>query len=207
MDIKDIFTESVKKWFDDKGDIYHRINYPELNSDSVVFDVGGYLGTFTESIYTRYGSNIFLFEPVDEFYKACDFKFSHVPKIKTYRFGLSSKNVDCKIYLSGDASSISHIANAKPEIIQLRDILRVIEELNINTIDLIKINIEGEEYNLLEGLISNPDLLKRINNIQVQYHTFIPSARERREYINNILKNTHDCNWCYEWVWENWKLR
>lgn len=205
--INDIFKENVKKWFKDKGDVYKRLDYPELNEKSVVFDVGGYLGTFTESIYTRYGSNVYLFEPVNEFYQACNFKFGHLPKIKNYKFGLSNDNIVSSIYISNDASSITYIDNANREAIQLRNVVEVIKELNIDSVDLIKINIEGEEYNLLEKLVSDVNLLKKIKNIQVQYHTFIEGAEEKRTKINNILKTTHECTWCYDWVWENWKLR
>jgi FkbM family methyltransferase len=205
--INEIFNESVKKWFNDKGDVYKRLDYPELNEKSVVFDVGGYLGTFTESIYTRYGSNVHLFEPVGEFHKACDFKFGHIPKIRSHKYGLSKDNIISSIYISEDASSITPIDDANKEAIVLRNISDVIKELNIDSIDLIKINIEGEEYNLLERLVSDSELICKVKNIQVQYHTFISGAEERRERINELLKNTHECTWCYDWVWENWKLK
>ena len=39
--LKDEFTIEVKKWFADRGDQTLRLEYPELNSDSIVFDVGG----------------------------------------------------------------------------------------------------------------------------------------------------------------------
>lgn len=207
MEIKEIFKEEVKKWFDDKGDIYLRTNYPELNSDSLIFDIGGYLGSFTESIYTRYGSNIYLFEPVKEFYKVCEFKFSHLPKIKTFNFGISSVEGIFPIYLSGDGTSTSVIDGSLSENVEVRDIVNFIEKMEIDSIDLMKINIEGDEYSLLERLTSNPGIIKKIKNIQVQYHTFIPDAEIRRNSINSLLKNTHECNWCYDWVWENWKLK
>lgn len=207
MNIIEKFNINVKEWFNENGDSYRRINYPELNSDSVVFDVGGYLGTFTESIYTRYSPNVYLFEPVKIFYDVCDFKFSHLPKIRTFNYGLSSNNRKCKIYGTGDASSTSIIGEEIYDLIYLKDILQVIDDFGIQSIDLLKINIEGEEYNLMERLISNSDVLSRVKNIQIQYHTFIDSAEEKRDRINSILKKSHECDWCYEWVWENWKIK
>ena len=207
MDIREKFDINVKNWFNENCDTYRRINYPELNSDSVVFDVGGYLGTFTESIYTRYSPNVYLFEPVKIFYDVCDFKFSHLPKIRTFNYGLSSGTRKCSIYGSGDASSTNIIGEDLYGLIDLKDIIQVIDDLGIQSIDLLKINIEGEEYNLMERLILNPDVLSRIKNIQIQYHTFIDLAEEKRDMINSLLKNSHECNWCYEWVWENWKIK
>jgi FkbM family methyltransferase len=207
MKIQQIFDENVKKWFEDKGDAYLRINYPEINSNSVVFDVGGYMGSFTESIYTRFSCSVYIFEPVKEFYDVCNFKFCHIPKIKILNYGISSKSCESLIYLSGDASSTTSINGASIENIELREISRVIRDLEIKSIDLLKINIEGEEYNLLEKLIQFPELLEKIKNIQVQYHPFIPDCDNRRNRINSLLMRTHECNWSYDWVWENWKLR
>ena len=66
----------------------------------------------------------------------------------------------------------------------------MIEGLNINKIDLMKINIEGGEYDLLFCLIEK-DLISRINNLQIQFHSFVPNAKNNREKIINLLKKTH----------------
>ena len=58
--LKDEFTIEVKKWFADHGDQTLRLEYPELNSDSIVFDVGGYSGDFSEAIIERYNCNVTL---------------------------------------------------------------------------------------------------------------------------------------------------
>ena len=41
--LKDSFYIEVRRWFKDQGDSKLRLNYPKLNKDSIVFDVGGYL--------------------------------------------------------------------------------------------------------------------------------------------------------------------
>ena len=43
-----------------------------------------------------------------------------------------------------------------------------------------KINIEGGEYELLERLIA-ADLIRKIDDIQVQFHNFVPDAAARME--------------------------
>ena len=47
-----------QRWFADNGDRTHRLNY-DLNSNSVVFDVGGYKGDFAFSIYEKLIKKIF----------------------------------------------------------------------------------------------------------------------------------------------------
>ena len=68
-----------------------------------------------------------------------------------------------------------------------------------------KVNIEGGEYDLLEGLIEN-GLTARIRNIQVQFHDFVPNAYERMKNIQLSLSKTHKITYQFEFVWENWEL-
>lgn len=77
---------------------------------------------------------------------------------------------------------------------------------NIEVVDLIKINIEGGEYDLLDEIIAN-NWLSKFKNIQVQFHDFvIENPRERMEKIQKELAKTHQLTYQYDFVWENWKL-
>ena len=55
------------RWNSDDGDNTHRLNY-ELNNTSLVIDLGGYYGEWSEKIFNKYGCNIIIIEPVIEFY-------------------------------------------------------------------------------------------------------------------------------------------
>lgn len=77
---------------------------------------------------------------------------------------------------------------------------------NIDFIDLMKINIEGAEYDLLEHIL-NRDLAGRINNIQVQFHNFIENCGERMFAIQKKLGETHQLTYQYLYVWENWEKK
>ncbi len=174
-----------------------------LTSDSVVFDVGGYVGQWAEDIYNQYGSNIYIFEPIQNFFKKIVNKFNGNQKIKIYNFGLSSQNKHVDIPISEDASSLYKKSN-NTEKIELRSISGFILENNIKEINLIKINIEGEEYNLLDDLISH-NLISSIKNFQIQFHNFFPEAKERMKKIQNELRKTHHLTFQYPFVWENWE--
>jgi len=47
--LRDPFLIAVKRWFKNYGDNTLRLEYP-LNSDSVVWDLGGYHGDFAAKI-------------------------------------------------------------------------------------------------------------------------------------------------------------
>lgn len=80
-----------------------------------------------------------------------------------------------------------------------------IRDNNIRGIDLMKINIEGAEYDLLEHLIDT-GFVEHIKNIQVQFHDFVPNAEQRMRRIQQRLQQTHSLTYQYPFVWENWKL-
>jgi FkbM family methyltransferase len=192
------------RWFSDGGDLRYRYDY-DLNKDSIVFDVGGYEGTFSKKINDDFGCNIFIFEPMKYYHDLILNKFIFDPNIKVHNFGLSKLTEDIKIFHSGDASSIFKESDSY-EIVTLKNISDFINDNNITKIDLLKINIEGSEYDLLERLIEC-DKLNIIDNIQVQFHSFVPNCVERRNSIREHLRKTHDETYCYEFVWENWKIK
>lgn len=74
-------------------------------------------------------------------------------------------------------------------------------------VDLIKINIEGGEYDLLEHLLSS-GMVKRFKNIQVQFHEdVIPKAEARMRKIHDELSKTHRVTFQKIFIWENWEIK
>lgn len=72
-------------------------------------------------------------------------------------------------------------------------------------IAVLKINIEGAEYELLNYIISK-GLHKNIKNIQVQFHLIDGIDYEfLYNQIRDNLSLTHEMTYCYPYVWENWK--
>jgi FkbM family methyltransferase len=197
--------QRVQPWFAVKGDETLRLDY-DLNYNSIVFDVGGYKGVFAAEILCKYNSTIYVFEPIKEFYSIINSKFINNEKVKRFNFGLAGKYQEMQISLSDNSSSI-YLKAENCETIQLKSIVEFIQSNNITQIDLIKINIEGGEYELLESLIEN-NYLKYFKNIQVQFHDFIiDNAKERMNKIQNELAKTHELTYQFEFVWENWKLK
>jgi FkbM family methyltransferase len=194
--------ESLQRWFDDKGDEIHRINY-DLDESSIVFDLGGYLGEWSEKIFNKYGCKIFIFEPVKKYYDEINNKFNN-DKIKTFKLGLSDKDSNVDVYDDGAQSSV-YLKSGQKENINLVDYNNFINKNNIGVIDLMKINIEGSEFDLLEYIIKN-NLHLKIKNIQVQFHKMFSDSESRRDKIRKELSKTHKLTYDYKFVWENWQL-
>ena len=195
----------VVSWFADKGDETLRLDYG-LDENSIVFDIGGYKGEFARDIFCKYGANIYVFEPLKEFYDICINRFKKNKKVHSYHFGLADRTFNTHIHVSDNASSIFNVDGIKTKI-TLKSISDFLNENNIELVDLMKINIEGGEYDLLESLIDK-GLISKFRNIQVQFHDFIiDNPRERMENIQKELMKTHKLTFQYDFVWENWKLK
>jgi len=200
------FKIAVKFWFRKNGDTNLRVNY-NLDENSLVLDVGGYKGDWTSSIFNRYKCTIFIFEPVKSFYNIISERFQDNKKIQIYNFGLGTRDTTMAISLSNDASSFhQESGTSTKEFCKIIDIDKFFLKNNLKHIDLIKINIEGGEYELVEKIIQS-GLVERIENLQIQFHNFIPGAFGKRKKIQEALTNTHKLTYNYPFVWENWRKK
>jgi FkbM family methyltransferase len=191
----------VKKYFADGGDYKFRFNY-NLNENSIILDCGGYMGQWASDIYSRYRSKIFIFEPVKDFFDIIKDRFKDNQDIQYFQFGLGDSDRIDTITLSANGSSIFG-DNSNREEMKMIDVKNWIKEYNIIKINLLKLNIEGGEYELLDRLIEC-DLIKIIDNIQVQFHDINKDSYLHVLKIRESLKNTHKSTYSYDFVWENW---
>lgn len=195
------FLKEIDRWFANNGDQTHRLDYP-LNSDSVVVDLGGYEGKWASNIRDRYGSFVYVFEPVPAYCENIRRLFTSFDKVRVFEYALGNEDCDAVINMSADGSSM-FVDSDEHVTIKVKSVHDFIKGLH--HIDLIKINIEGAEYDLLDCL-TDEEILK-IDNIQVQFHTFYPECQERRNAIRNRLSKTHQLTYNYDFVWENWKRK
>ncbi len=191
----------VIPWFKENGDKTYRQIY-NLNESSLVFDLGGYEGQWASGIFCKYACTIHIFEPYIPYADNIQNEFLKNGKIHVHRFGLAQKTYSSKLSISADASSIFKTGEnvATVEMIKASDF---IDDNKIERIDLMKINIEGGEYDLLDHLIEN-GIVAKIDNIQVQFHDFVENAESRMRSIQLRLSHTHYLTYQFEFVWENW---
>jgi FkbM family methyltransferase len=195
----------VRPWIIADGDSTFRLDYNELNENSVVIDLGGYKGQWAGEIFSKYMCTVYVFEPALSFYKFIMNRYKRNSKIRVFGFGLGAKNEELKLFLQADSTSL-HKQSGESETILIRNFSEFMNENKIEFIDLIKINIEGAEYDLLDYIIDKGEV-KKIKNIQVQFHDFVPNAESRMKRIQKALSYTHECTYSFEFVWENWKLK
>lgn len=194
----------LQKWSADGGDDRLRYDY-NLNRDSFVMDLGGYEGEWTNKIHSRYQCRVAVFEPVETFANSMRQHFNGNDDIEIFQCGLGGSSRTETIYLWGAGTS-SFRKRAKAEEIRIVDVKEWFDEHQIASVNLLKINIEGGEFELLERMLE-VGLVPRIENIQVQFHNIAVQSTRRMEAIQAGMEKTHAPTYQYKFVWENWKLK
>jgi FkbM family methyltransferase len=179
----------------------------DLNENSTFFDVGAFNGEWSDIMYKTYGCFIEAYEPVTKLFEAAEKLLSNngnAGKINVYNCGLGAWRRSHVITVDGEASStlIDGLIQETIYIVSLKEVLKK----HKSDIDLIKINIEGGEYELLDHMIAE-SLASRFKNIQIQFHanTNIKNYDERIAAIRAGLSKTHKTTYSYDYIWENWE--
>lgn len=186
---------------DDKGSL--RFLYP-LDQKSVVVDLGGFDGQWASDIFARYCCQVHVFEIVPEYAARINARFANNRMITAYDFGLGACDESVSVSLAGVSSSVhrqSSRNSVSGRIVRAADFL---QQLGIDRVDLMKVNIEGGEYDLIRHLAESR-WLGRIVDLQIQFHDFVDDADSRLSQMHAILSRTHRPTYQYRFVWENWR--
>ena len=179
----------------------------DIDSNSIVLDAGAYTGEWAQEIMERYSPTIYAFEPDPRNYKQLDKKAQANSRLVPYNFGLGDINEHVQMTLEYLGSSVitdaSEDKGGGSAEVEIRDIADTWKSLEFDRIDLMKINIEGAEFPLLERMIET-DLLNRVGCFMIQFHEWHPGAYAKRRRIREELSKTHRLVWDFYFVWEKW---
>ncbi len=155
-----------------------------LKPDSTFIDIGANIGLFsiTASAVVGDKGNIISFEPFSTNYDAfChNININSIHNIKAERLAVADKDKIIPLYYNQDESNLGMVSSyasnhtLKEEIIST-SLDTYLSDKKINTVDIIKMDIEGGEYLALLGMKST----------LIKYHPLLII-----EIDNNILKDT-----------------
>lgn len=202
----DPFSRALRKWYLDMGDVTLRYDYPNLGEKSIVLDIGGHIGSWSHKIVSMYDPYVFILEPVRKHHEIMKRQFKSNPKIKILNFALSDSNKSAKISLFGVRSSIYKDVGPRSENVTCIDVYEFFTKFKLKKVDLMKLNVEGGEYKILNRMIEK-DLIRRCDNIQIQFHNIDKNSKKERLKIRNELSKTHKLTYDYYFMWENWQKK
>ncbi len=177
-----------------------------LDETSVALDVGAFDGSWSRSLWDLGQPTIYAFEPAPGALGRAHEKLDELDRVHLFPYGLGAADETVSMGLSGLGSSLYVEGTMGSAEVEVRDVVGVLDELELDHVDLMKLNIEGAEYDLLDRLI-DAGRLSSIDRVLVQFHEWHPHAYRRRRRIRRALATTHDETWCHPWVWECWTRR
>jgi len=169
----------------------------------LVFDIGGNTGEWSFKLLSRKFCTIWIFEPIPYYVDILRHTFRDRSDVKIFDFGFLDRDISLSIDIDGIASSLYRTGH-KNEIVKLRSINDFIKSHNLTKIDLMKINVEGAEFPIIDSLIESGNI-KIIQDLQVEFHDFITDAEEKYNIIAKKLSETHYLTYHYSFAWENWR--
>jgi FkbM family methyltransferase len=178
------------------------LNNLEISQIDRVLILGGYTGESTDRFLSAADCTIVVLEPVQEYFHLLEKRFQDERRLRFFNYGVANADRSVNIYVNGQTTSAFEEFGT-PQLVQLRDISNVLEE--IGGVDILEINIEGGEYDVLERLIE-VDLLREIRILLIQFHTTVEGHESRRANIRDHLRKSHTETFNYEYVWERWDL-
>jgi FkbM family methyltransferase len=151
--------------------------FPMVLKPKVIFDIGGNIGVTSVYLAKKFpNSLIYTFEPVQENFKILQKNIEEYPNIEAFNFGLGSQNGNFKVYLSSDYENFGGTSffpdednnNESYLNCEVKNINDIIEKLSIESIDIIKIDTEGAEYDILSSI--QKSILERASWITGELH-------------------------------------
>ncbi len=183
-----------------------------LNKDSICIDCGANVGRITE-IMAKKGASVYAFEPNPSAYNELSIKFKDADNVVCIQKGVLDRNTRRKLFLyqynKEDPlfwSMGASIYDTKDDVdksqyveAEFIDIVVFIKELN-RPIDILKIDIEGSEYDVLLKLIEQ-GLYNNIKHILVETHDrHIPEIKEKGSIIREKILKNNITNIDLQWV-------
>lgn len=185
-------ADSLKEW-NKKGLEYKRYEY-DIRPEDTVIDLGAYKGEWAERMYEKFRCDVIVVEPTEY--------------IRDFLHGViinkAASTYNGKLSFGGRAYYTSVMEPGDHQY-PCFDVNEIID--GYGDVALLKINIEGSEYDVLNHIVG-AGLHKQIKNIQIQFHEIagLPYEIWYKE-IETKLSLTHEKTWSYPFCWENWKLK
>ena len=178
-----------------------KIHRDSLDSGAVVVDVGiGEDASFSESIIRKYGCVVNAFDPTP---RAVQYvRRLNNERLRLFELGLGARAGRAQFFLpnneahvSGSFTKAAHLGRHRIEV-EMATLTQIFELLRCDRIDLLKLDIEGTEYEV----IASEDFQRRASSIGqlcVEFHH--RWERRRKESTERAVRGLRDLDFACAW--------
>jgi len=160
-----------------------------LNKDSVIY--GGGVGrdvTFEQALAKHFGCKVVLFDPSPTGLETMSLLENKIPQFNFVPVGLSGSNCTLRFAPPPDLKEGSWFTDGSTAAtieVPCVDLTTLMKQNVHDRIDLLKIDIEGAEYDVIDHLLSHK---LRVRQVLVEFHHNILPGIPRSKSIRYILK-------------------
>ncbi len=205
INIKKNLPDDLGKFYREGG-LDNILNCININDASKVLDAGAYKGEFADEILKKFGSNLILYEPLETEFNYLEKKYQYNSKVELHNLAISNTDNYKFISLENNNSSLSDVEINNSIKIKCKNIINIFDKEK--SIDLIKMNIEGSEYEILNEII-NKNYLTKCKYYLIQFHhkNNINLMKNKKIIENKFSEMNFKKIFNYNYVWEVWELK
>jgi FkbM family methyltransferase len=154
-------------------------------------DIGCHHGNFSRKLLEIQGSNVIAFEPLKSNYlKLINLNKKYPKKFKIFNFALGNENKKIQIYFQNIGSQLATtkkiFKKSKKQTVLMKKLDSFCKKITDKTIDYIKIDAEGSEYEILLGS-QNFLKLKKVKIIQIEFNFYNLHSNINLKKISDYL--------------------
>jgi FkbM family methyltransferase len=175
-------------------EIFLRNEYGDIDPGSIVVDLGANIGTF--AIYAAMNApnvQVLAYEPMPEFFQLLQRNVSLNGldgSIQCINSAVAADGADRELIVAASGlyfptlvprESATAIQSVR---VPCTDLVSILDSHHLPRIDLLKMDVEGAEYDILYGL--SPDAFQRIRALRMEYHN-LPGDRQNVADLKRFL--------------------
>ncbi len=176
----------------------NRDYYLKLDRVKTIFDIGAHVGIASIFLSTNYPSaSIYAFEPNNKSYRRLkkNLKYNKISNVKVFNWAIVGKSTPKRTLFVDSKSGMStmfgrsdkELISAK-QTVTTKTLSKVLKAEKIKSVDLVKMDCEGAEYEILLGL--NPSAYRQFKAFVIEYHDDI-TEHTHQDLIDIFKKNSY----------------
>jgi FkbM family methyltransferase len=176
-------------------EVFEELEYDiDIKNDApIIFDCGAHIGVASLFFIQKYPhSRIIAFEPNPSsvvYYKKNLEKFFHTQQVQLHQVALGKQNSFSSLHVTSKPGSLlasAHFVYHGPQVpIHCKKLSEFLNDYDV--VDLVKLDIEGAEWDVIDELIESKGLGK-INQLIVEFHETKNESGKVDAYIQKMTK-------------------
>ena len=157
----------------------HYVIASAISDQSMVLDLGANVGDFAGQMIARFGCQVLAVEPEQTNFDS----IPNHPKLRKFRGAVGGTCGHFGVQISRDptghrlgALASANAGVATEQVVAVHDFSSLVALAGVRQIDVMKIDVEGCEWDWLDT-ITDPQLLA-ISQLTIEFHDFLPEYRE-----------------------------